>query len=397
MARKSFGRIEKLPSGRYRARYPDPTPGSKARIAAESTFSTKTAAERWLTARQDEIAAGTWIHPDDAATAAAEAAAEAERKNIAVGDYAERWIQQRLAAGKIGEHQEYLYRLLWRGAVAKSPGQRALMPGRLNAFVDRPISAVTASEVREWHAGQLGTKKLTATSRAYEHLKTVFAAAVEDELIEASPCKLKDAKTTTGRKRLPPTDEELAAVIEAMPERLRSLTVMAAAMGGRFGELTALTSGDVTVHRNDEGGVDKVTVRVAEAISYVPGRGRFVKGTKTEAGERTVSVFGDDALVIAAHVEGMEPGQLLWTDSTGRKPLPHKTFHDQWAKAREVAGRPDLELHSLRHYHGSRYAQLSGASLAEVMARLGHKSVAAAMRYQHAGSRADELARRAAR
>jgi integrase len=46
-------------------------------------------------------------------------------------------------------------------------------------------------------------------------------------------------------------------------------------------------------------------------------------------------------------------------------------------------GRPDLRFHDLRH-SGAVLAALTGASLAELMGRLGHSSVAAALRYQHA-------------
>jgi integrase len=55
----------------------------------------------------------------------------------------------------------------------------------------------------------------------------------------------------------------------------------------------------------------------------------------------------------------------------------YKDFH----KARAVAGRPDLRWHDFRH-SGAVLAALSGATLAELMARLGHSSPAAAMRYQ---------------
>ncbi|MCA0250909.1 MAG: hypothetical protein LCH76_01190, partial [Actinobacteria bacterium] len=39
--RRSFGRIDQLPSGMFRARYPDPD-NPHRRIAADTTFQTKT-------------------------------------------------------------------------------------------------------------------------------------------------------------------------------------------------------------------------------------------------------------------------------------------------------------------------------------------------------------------
>jgi integrase len=58
--------------------------------------------------------------------------------------------------------------------------------------------------------------------------------------------------------------------------------------------------------------------------------------------------------------------------------------------AREAAGRPDLRFHDLRH-SGATLAAVSGATLAELMARLGHSTVSAAMRYQHAAADRDKV------
>jgi integrase len=63
-----------------------------------------------------------------------------------------------------------------------------------------------------------------------------------------------------------------------------------------------------------------------------------------------------------------------------------------WYKARAAAGRPDLRWHDLRH-SGAVLAAATGATLAELMARLGHSTPTAAMRYQHvAAGRGREVA-----
>jgi len=53
------------------------------------------------------------------------------------------------------------------------------------------------------------------------------------------------------------------------------------------------------------------------------------------------------------------------------------------------AGPPDLRFHHLRHT-GAVLAAATGATLAELMARLGHSTVSAAMRYQHATADTDK-------
>jgi integrase len=57
----------------------------------------------------------------------------------------------------------------------------------------------------------------------------------------------------------------------------------------------------------------------------------------------------------------------------------YKTFY----RARAIAGRPDLRWHDLRHT-GAVLAAHTGATLAELMNRLGHSTPQAALRYQHA-------------
>jgi len=58
--------------------------------------------------------------------------------------------------------------------------------------------------------------------------------------------------------------------------------------------------------------------------------------------------------------------------------------------ARDKSGRPDLRFYYLRHT-GAVLAAATGATLAELMARLGHSTVSAAMRYQHAAGDRDNV------
>ncbi len=59
--KRRFGRVRRLPSGRFQARYL--RPDGKDRPAPD-TFSSKTAAEVWLTRKEVEIRDGEWIDPD---------------------------------------------------------------------------------------------------------------------------------------------------------------------------------------------------------------------------------------------------------------------------------------------------------------------------------------------
>jgi integrase len=68
---------------------------------------------------------------------------------------------------------------------------------------------------------------------------------------------------------------------------------------------------------------------------------------------------------------------------------PRSTFKRHFYRARGAAARPDLRFHDLR-LTGAVLAALSGATLAELMARLGHSTPQAALRYQHAAAGRDK-------
>ena len=68
--------------------------------------------------------------------------------------------------------------------------------------------------------------------------------------------------------------------------------------------------------------------------------------------------------------------------------------HKVCSPARKTAGRGDLRWHDLRQTSAVLAAQ-TGATLAELMGRLGHSTPGAAMRYQHAAADRDaEIAKR---
>ncbi|HEV7649139.1 MAG TPA: tyrosine-type recombinase/integrase [Actinophytocola sp.] len=69
---------------------------------------------------------------------------------------------------------------------------------------------------------------------------------------------------------------------------------------------------------------------------------------------------------------------------------PRRTnFNGTWkAAVRKAGANPDLHLHDLRHAGATLTAQ-TGATLKEIMSRIGHASTRAALIYQHATSKRD--------
>src|SRR4051794_36493154 len=82
---RGFGNIRKRASGRYQARYVGPDGRT---YSGATTFDAKIDAERWLVARQEDIANGTWT-PDSGRRAAFAVAGRT------FGAYAEGWLASR--------------------------------------------------------------------------------------------------------------------------------------------------------------------------------------------------------------------------------------------------------------------------------------------------------------
>src|SRR3712207_1418286 len=88
--RRGFGRIEKRPSGRYRAAYTGPD-GQLYR--APQTFSAKDDAIAWIAARRAEIEMRVWA-PEVAARAAF------QRSVPTLREYGDRWLANRKTRGR---------------------------------------------------------------------------------------------------------------------------------------------------------------------------------------------------------------------------------------------------------------------------------------------------------
>jgi integrase len=78
---------------------------------------------------------------------------------------------------------------------------------------------------------------------------------------------------------------------------------------------------------------------------------------------------------------------LVFTNALGG-PLTRGGFRSTWVRGRERMGLPAFRFHDLRHT-GNTLAAATGASTKELMARMGHASMRAALIYQHASADRD--------
>ena len=87
---------------------------------------------------------------------------------------------------------------------------------------------------------------------------------------------------------------------------------------------------------------------------------------------------------LAQHLERYttSPSPVVFPNSKDQ-PIRRASFRSVWLLARRRAGLPELRFHDLRHT-GDTLAAATGARPKELMARMGHASMRAALIYQHA-------------
>lgn len=86
-----------------------------------------------------------------------------------------------------------------------------------------------------------------------------------------------------------------------------------------------------------------------------------------------------------------ESEAFVFTGESGRN-LWRGNFNQlvKWPEAVTAVGVPGLHFHDLRHTGNTLASRAPGASLRDIMARMGHDSPRAALIYQHANREADQ-------
>lgn len=345
--RASFGSIRKLPSGRFQARYTGPD-GREHR--APTTFTTKGDAGAWLSMQQAEITRRAWLP------------GVTGRDVPTFDEYAADWLERRtLKPMTVTHYRDLLDRLL------------------LPTFGPLRLQTITPDVVEDWFRS-VGTSRPTYRAHAYGLLRTIMGTALEDRLVAVNPCHVRGGGYVKRRKNIKPaTLEQLAVIVEQMPGKFRAMVLLASWCALRFGELAELRRSDLDLERG--------TVHITRAVTRVGGVGT----PKSEAGIRDVTIPPHLVPILEDHLRehvGSSPAALLFPAADGSSNLAPSSLYRAWYPAREAAGRTDLRFHDLRHT-GAVLAAQTGATLAELMGRLGHSTNQAAMRYQHAAEGRD--------
>jgi integrase len=338
--RRSFGRVRKLPSGRYQVRYPGPDGLLRP---ADRTFSTVADADVWLARKRVEIEEGRWLDPAQGLTT--------------VRDWGARWLAS--VAPQLKHKTQ--------------AGYRSLIVSRINPVLgDRELSGLRPIAVAEWVA-QMKTAGLSSSRirQAYRVLSQMMASAVDNGLIAASPCK------GVRLPRMPQTEPHILTPAEAStivrnaskPHDL--LIALLAFAGLRVGEAFALRRSDIDVERR----------RLVVDENLAEAGGTLVFDSPKSHQKRTLTISAALATRLGAYLEGLPEGadRLLFTNGEGN-PLRY----NQWRKAHfnpavTAAGLTDVTPHDLRASHGTWVADRYGVMTAAH--RLGHSNASVTTRH----------------
>ncbi|GGM50956.1 tyrosine recombinase XerC [Dactylosporangium sucinum] len=350
--RRHFGRVRKLPSGRYQARYPGPDGVLRP---APQTFERKKDAESWLSRKETDIARGDWLDPDAG--------------KVRLGDYGAAWIRERPS---LRPRTLVLYEGLLRLHIVPALGELAL-------------SEITTPRLRRWRRDLLDAALGPVTvAKAYRLLRAILNTAVTDRLIATNPCQIPGAGQEKSAERPVATLEQVFVIAANVPARYRALVLLACFNSLRWGELAGLARRHIDAKSG--------TIVVERAVVELTDGSLHFGPPKSTAGVRVVTVPAAILPEITHHLDEYAekgPDGLLFVGPKGG-PLRRSNFQDHWTKALTAAGVEKMHFHDLRHT-GNTWAAETGATLRDLMDRMGHATTRAALIYLHKSAGRDQV------
>lgn len=233
-------------------------------------------------------------------------------------------------------------------------------------FGDKPITGISASEIRKW-VSKLSEDKVGATTirQSYRLMRQIMESAFIDERISRNPCSgVKLPKIVTSDKR-GLTREELAALAEECGA-YGPIVLFLGTTGLRVGEALALRVGDV----------DLLGLTVTVQRSWTKDvTGRRVMGASTKTGASRVVPISQHVLeTLKPFLDSKTNEDWLFVGPSG------KVMDYDWLRQRVFMpaatklGLSGITIHSLRHTCASLLIKLK-APITTVSYILGHASV----------------------
>jgi integrase len=263
---------------------------------------------------------------------------------------------------------------------ARSQGLVKSINGRISPEIIEAWKQAGAPIIKKYRDEPSGSVQLAA---AYRLLKAVFNVALEDEIIESNPCRIKGAGYANHPERVIATNEQIAALIHEVPERYKASVLMAAITSIRASELFGLQRKHINPLKLEITIEHQLTGYSADPEMFVP--------TKTDAGNRTVPIPAGLMASIQKHMDQFtDPNAdaLIFTTSNG-KPL-YKGRRSWFVTAKRRLDLDHLHFHDLRHT-GQTLAMEKGATVKDLQRRAGQASEQAAQVYVHGHTKRDRI------
>lgn len=334
--------------GRWVARIS--TPHGRKRLG---TYPTKQQAQQAITRELSAIRQGTYVDP--------------AKGRIPLADYYTFWIEtnERIQS----PITKTKYQSVYKNHIGPQLGHLAL-------------NKVEPLTIRLWYTDRLNHAG-TQAGKAYRQLRAMFNRAVADQLITANPCIIKGAGKAERSAGVALTPPQVQALAEAMPARFYALIMITALCALRFGEAAGLQRRHVDL----ESGLLMVEQQYQEVGAY-----QGFKAPKYGS-SRVIALPSFACSILATHMAqftGPLDSDLVFTGVKGG-PLTQQVLYTPWRAARQAIGLAGIRFHDLRHT-GATWAGKQSMPLVDLQAFLGHSTVAAALRYQHASIDAQRAA-----
>ncbi|WP_104169247.1 site-specific integrase [Cryobacterium sp. M23] len=362
--RANFGTVRQLKSKRWQARYPREDGG--LRMPGPTTFKTSKEAHVHIANVQSDRARGVYHDPRKG------------ERHLTI--YAREWIENGGSRGKLAIRTTELYEDLLVRHVAPNIGKRAV--GQITPAMVRGWYTALGKELAERAArpradgGERVASGKTRQRQAYAFLKGVMNTAKTDGMVGSNPCQIIGAGMVRTEERPFMPMEDFTRLLESHPADLQPVIALAFGAHLRLGEAVALQRSDLDL--------EKGTLKVVRQAVQTRRTGVVVTPTKTED-TRSVDlplVTVEAMILYLASVPRALPAAPLFTRSNG-KALTRAQLQHAFKKSRDSTDLRQYHFHDLRH-SGLTLAAQSGATVRELMARAGHSTSSAAMKYQHA-------------
>lgn len=216
-------------------------------------------------------------------------------------------------------------------------------------------------------------------------VKTMLAAAVRVGLLEYNPAdRVQGPKRRKKKKATLPEPEVIALlqlIITEADTSLKLAVLLAMLCSLRLGEVGALKYSAIDW--------DAGTITVDRALKYTPADGAFIAETKTEAGDRVITLppsmirILHDAMwddVMEAQDEPEKWRGAFWIVHSRHGARVNKDTPSKWfRKFADEHGYQGLTFHGLRHVHASLLLQ-HHVDLQSVSVRMGHSDPSVTLR-----------------